>query len=65
MDQSKNESDPFILGVRVSQWPLDELLSLPWHMVAHLTEEEKKRILDKAKGSMVERRWPHHQEEGA
>ena len=59
MSTSKKESDPFILGVRVSQWPLDELLSLPWHMVAHLTAEEKQRILDRAEVPMVERRWPN------
>ena len=56
-NEPKQESDPLILGVSMSKWPLDELLSLPWHVVAHLTEEEKKRILAKANGAMVERRW--------
>ena len=37
-----------IMGVAVSQWPTDELLMLPWHMVAHLTDEEKRGILERA-----------------
>ena len=41
--------DPMILGVRMSQWPTDELLWLPWHAVSHLTDEEKRRILARAR----------------
>lgn len=41
-------SDPAIWGVPISQWPVDELLSLPWHAVEHLTAEEKQSIIDRA-----------------
>ena len=40
---------PLILGVRMSQWPTDELLWLTWHAVSHLTDEEKRRILARAR----------------
>ena len=42
------QSDPEVWGVPISQWPVDELMSLPWHAVAHLTDEEKQRIVDRA-----------------
>jgi hypothetical protein len=44
-----------ILGVAISRWPVDELLYLPWHAVAHLTDDEKRGILARAKREGVER----------
>ena len=43
-----DESDPEIWGVPMSKWPVDELLSLPWHAVAHLTDDDKRRIVERA-----------------
>ena len=40
--------DPKILGVKMSQWPVDELLSLPWHAIAHLTPSNKRTIHERA-----------------
>lgn len=50
-------SDPDIVGVQMSQWPVDELLHLPWHMVSHLTDEEKRSILMRAEQEGIAR--PH------
>jgi hypothetical protein len=41
-------AETMIAGVPLSQWPTDELMALPWHMVTHLTDEEKRGILDRA-----------------
>jgi hypothetical protein len=38
-----------IAGVKLADWPIDELLYLPWHMTSHLTDTEKQWILNEAK----------------
>lgn len=48
-------SDPHIIGVPMSKWPVDELLYLPWSAVAHLTDDEKRRILERAEREGVPR----------
>lgn len=49
------ETDPEIYGVPMSKWPTDELLYLPWSMVLHLTDEERQRILKRAKAEGLTR----------
>ena len=44
-----------IMGVPISSWPVDELLYLPWHMVSHLSDEEKRAILLRAEREGVPR----------
>ena len=39
--------DTEILGVKMSEWPVDELLVLPWHAITHLTPSNKRTIRER------------------
>ena len=54
-DLVTHDNETVVMGVALSEWPVDELLSLPWHMVAHLTDDEKRSILRRAEQEGVTR----------
>ena len=55
MTSKKPTPETCILGLPISKWDTEELLYMPWHMVAHLTDDEKRSILKRAEKEGIPR----------